>query len=141
LIERRVKNMLVVCGEPKTQNEIQDVIGNGDVQVRCASNDADALHAIKTAPIDCLVVGLDDSGSLGLLEQMNSDPSLRMSPAVVYAPEMTDEVGARIKQLSQHMVVAPVFSPERLLDQTALFLHRDVSKLPEAKRNILDTLR
>src|SRR6185295_9032163 len=55
--------------------------------------------------------------------------------------EMTDEVSARIKHLSQNMVVAPVFSPERLLDQTALFLHRDVSKLPDAKRSILYTLR
>jgi len=42
--------------------------------------------------------------------------------------------------IARSIVVKGVESPERLLDETALFLHRAIANLPEDKRNMLERL-
>jgi CheY-like chemotaxis protein len=76
-----------------------------------------------------------------LLEQMQSDSSLRDLPVVVFTgKELTAEEEARLKSVAKSVVLKDVQSPERLFDETALFLHRVVSDLPVQKRNLLERL-
>jgi CheY-like chemotaxis protein len=54
--------------------------------------------------------------------------------------ELSPEEDARLHSLARSVVVKGVESPERLLDETALFLHRVVSDLPVEKQRLLDRL-
>jgi CheY-like chemotaxis protein len=92
---------------------------------------------------DCVVLDLrlPDMSGFDLLEQLGHDPTLSELPVVVFTgKELSPEEDARLHTLARSVVVKGVESPERLLDETALFLHRVVDDLPVQKRNMLDRL-
>jgi CheY-like chemotaxis protein len=92
---------------------------------------------------DCCVVDLrlPDMSGFELLERMQSDASLRDLPVVVFTgKELSTEEEARLKVVAKSVVLKDVQSPERLFDETALFLHRVVSDLPDPKRQMLERL-
>jgi CheY-like chemotaxis protein len=75
---------------------------------------------------------------LSLLERMQSDPHLHDVPVVVFTgQELTDAEERSLRIVAKSVVIKDVHSPERLLDETALFLHRVVAQLPEAKQRML----
>ena len=62
-------------------------------------------------------------------------------PVVVFTgKDLNDEEIARLKLLAKSIVLKDVQSPERLLDETALFLHRIVTDLPPEKQAMLERL-
>src|SRR5437867_9470546 len=90
---------------------------------------------------------LPDPGSRGptdglpLLETVKSDPSMRDVPIIIYTGrELSPADETRLRKLAETIIVKDVKSPERLLDETALFLHRIEKKLPEPKRRMLERL-
>jgi CheY-like chemotaxis protein len=79
---------------------------------------------------------------LELLEKAHEEPGILLPPAVIYtAAPLDQQAQARVDRLAQTMVIKDVKSPERLLDETALFLHRVEADLPEAKRRMLQRVR
>jgi CheY-like chemotaxis protein len=92
---------------------------------------------------DCIVLDLrlPDRSGFDVLAQIESEPNLRDLPVVVFTGrELTAEEDAQLHTLARSVVVKDVESPERLLDETALFLHRVVSELPERKQQMIDRL-
>jgi len=76
-----------------------------------------------------------------LLGRMQSEPELRDTPVVVFTgKELSSEEEAQLKTVAKSVVLKDVQSPERLFDETALFLHRVVADLPESKRKLLERL-
>ena len=76
-----------------------------------------------------------------VLERIRNNEALRDVPVVVFTGrEMSPDEDAQLHALARSVVVKGVESPERLLDETALFLHRVVSDLPEEKQRMLDRL-
>ncbi|MGC4074515.1 MAG: response regulator [Nibricoccus sp.] len=94
-------------------------------------------------PIDCCVLDLrlPDMSGFELLDRIQSDPSLRDIPIVVFTgKDLNLEEEKLLRTMAKSILVKDVQSPERLFDETALFLHRVVSDLPEAKQQMLDRL-
>ena len=54
--------------------------------------------------------------------------------------ELTSVEEARLRAVAKSVVLKDVRSPERLFDETALFLHRVVANLPAPKRKMLEDL-
>ena len=76
-----------------------------------------------------------------VLERLRETPSLGDVPVVVFTgKELSPAEDARLRTLARSVVVKGVESPERLLDETALFLHRVIANLPPDKQNMLDRL-
>jgi CheY-like chemotaxis protein len=76
-----------------------------------------------------------------LLDRMHAESKSANVPVVVFTgKDLTDDETVRLKQMAKSVVLKDVQSPERLLDETALFLHRVVTKLPAAKQQMLERL-
>ena len=76
-----------------------------------------------------------------LQETLQGEEALRDIPVVVFTgKELTDAEEKRLRAAAKSIVLKDVQSPERLLDETALFLHRVVSELPENKRRMIERL-
>jgi CheY-like chemotaxis protein len=84
---------------------------------------------------------LPDMSGFDVLERLREMPHLSDLPVVVFTgKELTPEEDALLHILASSVVVKGVESPERLLDETALFLHRVVADLPAGKQKMLERL-
>jgi CheY-like chemotaxis protein/signal transduction histidine kinase/HAMP domain-containing protein len=139
----RRKRLLVVEDNPGEQLSIRELLGHDDIDVSIAATGAEALSAIKEQPFDCVVLDLrlPDMSGFEVLERLGDTPELNDLPVVVFTgKELSPEEDARLHSLARSVVVKGVESPERLLDETALFLHRVVDDLPAEKQRMLDRL-
>jgi len=142
-IERQVKNLLVVEDDEVQRKSIGELIGETDVQITGASTAQEALEALKNGHFDCMVLdlGLPDMSGFQLMEEMKKDPALRALPVIVYTGrDLSKKEETQLKRMAKTIIVKDVRSPERLLDETALFLHRVQSKMPEPQRKMLEKL-
>jgi HAMP domain-containing protein/CheY-like chemotaxis protein/signal transduction histidine kinase len=138
-----LKRLLVVEDNPGEQLSIRELLGHNDIQVTIASTGEEALAVIAEQPFDCMVLDLrlPDMTGFDVLERLRDTPSLVDLPVVVFTgKDLSPEEDARLHTLARSVVVKGVESPERLLDETALFLHRVVSDLPIEKQQMLDRL-
>src|SRR6202041_3138040 len=114
-----------------------------DIDVTTVSTGAEALAAVGSQSFDCVVLDLrlPDMSGFEILERFREDPALSNLPVVVFTgKDLSPEEDARLHLLARSVVVKGVESPERLLDETALFLHRVVTDLPPEKQKMLDLL-
>jgi len=140
--ERR-KRLLVVEDNPAEQVSIQALLGYNDIDIEVVSSGSEALKKVVDEHFDCLVLDLrlPDMTGFEVLERLRDTPELSDLPVVVFTgKELSPEEDARLHTLARSVVVKDVESPERLLDETALFLHRVVAELPETKQKMLDRL-
>jgi HAMP domain-containing protein/CheY-like chemotaxis protein len=139
----RRKRLLVVEDNPAEQLSIRELLGYHDIDIETVDSGAEALDAVETEPYDCLVLDLrlPDMSGFDVLERLRDTPELSDLPVVVFTgKELSPEEDARLHTLARSVVVKDVESPERLLDETALFLHRVVADLPPEKQRLLDRL-
>jgi CheY-like chemotaxis protein len=139
-VSRSVKNLLVVENDVATRAMMVELIGDGDVQTTTVSTGGEALTELDRQKFDCMVLDLDLPDMTGFELIARIKQSARVpAPIVVYSSkEFTGAEEAQLRALSEQLIVKDVRSPEELLDETALFLHRSEAKLPEAKRKLLE---
>src|SRR5262249_12314986 len=139
----RRKRLLVVEDNAAEQLSITALLGHDDIDIMTVSTGEEALGALREEAFDCVVLDLrlPDISGFEVLERIRDDAVLSDVPVVVFTgKELSSEEDARLHMLARSVVVKGVESPERLLDETALFLHRVVSDLPEEKQQMLDRL-
>jgi HAMP domain-containing protein/CheY-like chemotaxis protein/signal transduction histidine kinase len=139
----RLKELLVVEDSPAEQLSIRELLGSEDIRISVASTGAEALEAVTKNSFDCVVLDLrlPDMSGFEVLERLRDTPALTELPVVVFTgKDLTSEEDSRLHSLARSVVVKGVESPERLLDETALFLHRVVTDLPPEKQKMLEWL-
>jgi CheY-like chemotaxis protein/signal transduction histidine kinase/HAMP domain-containing protein len=139
----RRKRLLVVEDNPAEQMGITELLGYDDIEIVTVGTGAEALAALRQQPSDCVVLDLrlPDMSGFDVLQQIGADPVLADVPVVVFTGrELSAEEDAQLHAVARSVVVKGVESPERLLDETALFLHRVVTELPAEKQRMLERL-
>jgi CheY-like chemotaxis protein/HAMP domain-containing protein len=139
----RRKRLLVIDDNHTEQRSIETLLAHDDIDITMADTGTAALLALREQPYDCAVLDLrlPDMSGFDLLEVMRDDPKLSDLPVVVFTgKELTPDEDARLGTLARSVVVKGVESPDRLLDETALFLHRVVADLPPEKQRTLERL-
>jgi CheY-like chemotaxis protein len=141
--EPRRKRLLIVEDNPAEQLSISELLGHDDIEVSVAATGTEALEAINQQPFDCMVLDLKlpDMSGFEVLERLRDTESSRDLPVVVFTgKELSSEEDSQLHTLARSVVVKGVESPERLLDETALFLHRVIDRLPLEKQKMLERL-
>ncbi|HEU5279455.1 MAG TPA: HAMP domain-containing protein [Gaiellaceae bacterium] len=143
-IDRGLRRLLVVEDDEDQREAVVELIGGGeDVEVTAVGSGEEALEALELQPFDCMVLDLKlpEMGGFALLEKLNEDPRHSSVPVIVYTgKELTRKEETKLKKFAESIIVKDASSPERLLDETSLFLHRVERKLPKEKRRMLEQL-
>jgi CheY-like chemotaxis protein len=142
-VQPRRKRLLVVEDNPAEQLSISALLEHNDIEIVSAGTGASALDLLREKSADCVVLDLrlPDISGFELLERLNADPALADLPVIVFTGrELSAEEEAKLHSVARSIVVKGVESPERLLDETALFLHRNVTDLPREKQQMLEKL-
>ncbi|HVZ33667.1 MAG TPA: response regulator, partial [Polyangiaceae bacterium] len=139
-VERPIKNLLVVEDNEAQRHSIVELIGNHDVKTTAVGTGEEALNLLRVDHFDCMVLdlGLPDMTGFQLIEKVKASPTPEL-PIIVYTGrEISRAEETELKRSADAIVVKDVKSPERLLDETALFLHRVEADLPEPKRKAIE---
>ncbi|MFL6797019.1 MAG: response regulator, partial [Xanthobacteraceae bacterium] len=139
----RRKRLLVVEDDRVEQMSISELLGHDDIEIVAAGTGSEALDLLRREPCDCVVLDLrlPDMTGFEVLERLRADADLSEVPVVVFTGrELSAEEDAQLHTMARSIVVKGVESPERLLDETALFLHRVVTDLPPEKQRMLERL-
>jgi HAMP domain-containing protein/CheY-like chemotaxis protein/signal transduction histidine kinase len=143
-VERPNKSLLIIEDNEQQRSAIAELIGgDGDVDIVSASSGEEALQILRERRFDCMVLdlGLPDMNGFEFINRMKKDLEIDDIPIVVYTGrELTKKEESELKRMAEAIIVKDARSPERLLDETALFLHRVEANLPEEKRQILEQL-
>nr|WP_245844830.1 HAMP domain-containing protein [Noviherbaspirillum humi] len=140
-LNRGKRNLLVVEDDELQRQQIVSLIADSDVDITAVDTGARAMDALKSRRFDCMVLDLTlpDINGMELLEGMGKDDALRDVPVVVYtAKDLQRQEISKLSSMAKTIVVKDVRSPERLVHETALFLHRSPLSLPEAQRRMIE---
>jgi CheY-like chemotaxis protein len=135
--------LLVVEDNELERSSIVELLGHDDIEITAVGTGAAALEELLAEPFDCCVLDLrlPDMTGVELLERVQAEPSLAQVPVVVFTgKELDSDEEKQLKAVAKSIVLKDVQSPERLLDETSLFLHRVVTQLPEPKQRMLERL-
>jgi CheY-like chemotaxis protein len=135
---RRTKRVLVVEDDDNEREAVARLIGGEDVEVRAVATSEEALEELASAPFDCVVLDLKLPRATGfqLLEHIRAGDELRDVPVIIHTGKaLTQRDEARLRRFAQTIIVKDARSPERLLAETSLHLHRRPTSLgPEGRR-------
>jgi CheY-like chemotaxis protein/signal transduction histidine kinase/HAMP domain-containing protein len=139
----RRKRLLIVEDNAAEQISITELLGHSDIEIVTTGTGAGALSTLRDNPCDCVVLDLrlPDMSGFEVLDQIRNDDQLSNVPVVVFTGrELSAEEDAELHTMARSIVVKGVESPERLLDETSLFLHRVITELPIEKQRMLEKL-
>ncbi|MFC7678512.1 response regulator [Paenibacillus sp. GCM10028914] len=141
--EQSMKYLLIVEDDDIQRHSIIELIGHDDVSITAVSTGKEALEKLRNQRYDCMVLDLmlTDMTGFDLLDQIRDDENLTDLPIIIYTgKELDSKEETRLRKYAESIIIKDVKSPERLLDETTLFLHRVEANLPEDKRQILQKL-
>jgi CheY-like chemotaxis protein/signal transduction histidine kinase/CHASE3 domain sensor protein len=142
-VDRKIKNLLIIEDNENSRKAMKILIGNGDVKCFEAATGKEALAMYEQNHIDCIIldIGLPDMSGFDLIHKLEDLKGHNMPPIIVYTgKELTKEENDVLQKYAESIIIKGIKSEERLLDETALFLHRTISNLPISKQMIINSL-
>jgi HAMP domain-containing protein/signal transduction histidine kinase/DNA-binding response OmpR family regulator len=143
-VERKGRSLLIVEDDNVHRGTLVELLGSEDVQSVAVGTAADALAALAERQFDCMVLdlGLPDMTGTELIRRIREVHGAGGPPIIVYTGrELSRSQETELRQVAEAIVVKDAQSPERLLEETSLFLHRAPAQLPEPKRRMLEKAR
>lgn len=140
VISKPVRNLLLVEDDKIQCQSIKDLIGNGDVKTTDVATGREAYEELSRGNYDCMILdlGLEDMSGFELLEKIRMSESAMRVPVIIYTGrDLTHDEEKQLSKYADSIIIKGVKSPERLLDESALFLHRVESNLPHEKQQML----
>ncbi|MFZ6029717.1 MAG: response regulator [Chloroflexota bacterium] len=142
-LAREIKSLLLIEDDTNLRNSVNQLLSGNDVAISEAASGQQAIEFLRTRPFDCIILdlALPDMTGFDLLNQFNHDETVSKCPVIIYTgKELTEKENAELLKYANSVIIKGVKSPERLLDETALFLHRVVADLPEEKQRAIRRL-
>ncbi len=139
-LQRKASRLLIVEDDERERQSLVELIGNEGVETHAVGSIEQATEALTTGHFDCMVLDLSLAGGSGfeLLERMSKTPELRALPVIVYTGrDLTHKEETRLKKYARSIILKDARSPERLLAETTLFLHRVEADMGAPRRKML----
>ncbi|KAF0813378.1 Sensory/regulatory protein RpfC [Andreprevotia sp. IGB-42] len=143
-LSQKTKQVLVVEDDDLQRESMVKLIGDDDVQITAVALAEDALVALRNTVFDCMVVDLTlpDMAGHELLKRMASDELCAFPPVIVYTGRvLSREEEMELRRYSRSIIIKGARSPERLLDEVTLFLHRVENQLAPERQQMLRVAR
>ncbi|TAE00277.1 MAG: response regulator [Bacteroidetes bacterium] len=132
-IDKKVKDLLLLEDDAILRNAIKGLLGEQDLNITEAETGMQAIEYLKVKKFDCMVMdlGLPDMTGFQLLDKVSLQHEFRLPPIIVYTgKDLTREEEQTLRKYADSIIIKGVKSEERLLDETALFLHRFAKNMP-----------
>jgi CheY-like chemotaxis protein len=136
-ISRNIRTLLIVEDDSALRHSVRQLLSGSDVKISESESGNGAMELLSANHFDCMILDLSlpDMTGFELLNRLNQDESVNKCPVIVYTgKELSEQENEQLLKYANSVIIKGVKSPERLLDETALFLHRVVAEMPEEKQ-------
>lgn len=136
--------VLIVEDNPVQRDSIERLLQSEQVKTVAVDSAAEALEKLRTSTFDCMVLdlALPDASGYELLEKMATDEAYSFPPVIVYTGRsLSADEEQQLRRYSKSIIIKGTRSPERLLDEVTLFLHRVEASLPAEQQRMLRVAR
>ncbi len=143
-LTQKVKRVLLVEDDARQRDSVTQLIGDDDVEITAVETGAEALTLLGTTIFDCMIIDLKlpDIQGNELLRRMSTEDICSFPPVIVYTGRnLTREEETDLLKYSRSIIIKGARSPERLLDEVTLFLHKVESELSAERQSMLQTSR
>jgi CheY-like chemotaxis protein len=144
LVERRVRQVLVLEADPGQRQKTAEFIAGEDVSIHAVGSKAEAMQQLSAAAFDCVVLGCvsvrSAADALALLEHLRAAPA-SAPPVVLYVEEGSARPVEPLVRAAEGLVARQASTPAEIMDEVAMFLHRPVLNLSEDRRQSIQRLR
>lgn len=143
-LTQKVKRILLVEDDALQRDSISRLIGDDDIEITAVGFAQDALELLRDNAYDCMIIDLKLPDMLGndLLKRMSTDEIAAFPPVIVYTGRnLTRDEETELLKYSRTIIIKGARSPERLLDEVTLFLHKVESQLSSERQTMLKTAR
>lgn len=143
-LTQKVKRVLLVEDDDLQRDSIARLIGDDDIEITDVGYAQAALDLLRTHVYDCMIIDLKLPDMLGneLLKRMATEDICSFPPVIVYTGRnLTRDEEAELRKYSRSIIIKGARSPERLLDEVTLFLHKVESQLSHDRQKMLKTAR
>ncbi|KQV42910.1 response regulator [Duganella sp. Root336D2] len=141
---QKIKHILLVEDDERQRESMVKLIEDEDIDITAVASGAEALEQLRATVFDCMVMDLklpDMQGS-ELLQQMSQQEIASFPPVIVYTGRnMTRAEETELSKYSRSIIIKGARSPERLLDEVTLFLHKVESQLSSERQTMLKAVR
>ncbi len=137
VLSNDVKNLLVIEDDKELQLSIMKLMGSNHVKATAANTGKQAVSLLKTGRFDCMIldIGLPDISGFELLDMIKKDNDIQKIPVIIYTGrDLTLEETRKLETYAASIVLKRAASMERLLDETALFLHQVETDMSKAQK-------
>lgn len=146
--QRKQKNLLLLCADESRVRAITETLANKDVQLKLCSQARDAVAAVRRKHYDCVLVDVqacvENGGEEYGAELLRALPASKSGQVgvVLYGGQSVhpEKLQPQLRELWEQGWLRQARSPERLLDETSMLLHRRVEQLPPALREVIGKL-
>lgn len=137
IISKPVGKLLVVEDDAIQRESIKQLIGTGDVEIITVGTGEDAFDELQNGSYDCMILdlGLEDMSGFDLLEKIRGSQQCSAVPVIIYTGrDLTLDQEKELRKYTDSIIIKGVKSPDRLLEESALFLHRVEGNLPHNQK-------
>ena len=143
-LSQKAGRVLIVEDDSVQQDSLIKLLRSQDVETVGVSTATECLEKLKSNTFDCMVLDLSlpDASGYSLLETLSNEDAYSFPPVIIYTGrQLSADEEQRLRKYSKSIIIKGAKSPERLLDEVTLFLHRVVSDLPPEQRRMLEVAR
>ena len=141
---QKIKRVLLVEDDERQRESVVALIADDDVEIAAVGTASEALTHLKNEVFDCMIIDLKLPDMQGgeLLERMSHEELCSFPPVIVYTGRnLTRDEEAELLRYSRSIIIKGARSPERLLDEVTLFLHKVESDMPLERQQMLKSVR
>ena len=143
-LAQKVKRVLLVEDDARQRESVSHLIEDDDVEITAVEFGEQALEHLRSTVFDCMIIDLKlpDMDGHELLERMAREDICSFPPVIVYTGRnLTRDEEAALLKYSRSIIIKGARSPERLLDEVTLFLHKVESEMPPERQKMLKSVR
>lgn len=141
---QKIKRVLLVEDDERQRDSVVQLIADADIEIKAVGTGGEALALLHEQIFDCMIIDLKLPDMQGgeLLERMASEEVCSFPPVIVYTGRnLTRDEEAQLLKYSRSIIIKGARSPERLLDEVTLFLHKVESELSSERQTMLKAVR
>lgn len=143
-LTQKVKRVLLVEDDARQRESVVQLIGDKDIEITAVESGEEAITLLHSTIFDCMIIDLKlpDMQGHELLQRMSSEEICSFPPVIVYTGRnLTRDEESNLLKYSRSIIIKGARSPERLLDEVTLFLHKVESTLSSERQSMLKTVR